>query len=116
LEVCGWKEVALRVGKSMSQRSVIKLRQPRLFTVSQPHLSRLHQCRVFDVKRHASEILCRIFRASAPTMLLFAHTSVSVSSPTRELEAAKPIDFVAKLASLSSVLVLFRIPLNFPNI
>ncbi len=42
-------------------------------------------------------------------MLLFAHTSVSVSSPTREPEAAKPIDFVAKPASLSSVLVLLEL-------
>ena len=73
--------------------------------LSQPHLSRLHQWGVFDVRRHAFGIICIIFRASALTMLLFTHTSVGVgeaSALREEPAAAKPIVFVANSALLSS--------------
>jgi hypothetical protein len=114
-----WKGVVGRKSQSGSENQCRDVwssnfdGQDRL-RLSQPHLSRLHQWGLFDMRRHAFEILCMIFRASALTMLLLAHKrrrrkGVRIANrsrsfwPTRGASSSRvDIDLFANSALLSS--------------
>jgi hypothetical protein len=127
-----WKGVVGRKSQSGSENQCRDVwssnfdGQDRL-RLSQPHLSRLHQWGLFDMRRHAFEILCMIFRASALTMLLLTHKrrrrkGVRIANrsrsfwPTRGASSRRVISISSPILHYLVQLVLLTILLSFPNI